>query len=93
MATRRQSCGRQHPPVKALNDNVLQHAVASDDVTVVTGRVEYWLAKKSGPGGPLVRFRNRWGGLSIEAPLMRNGSYVVVFNLFRANYSAVVNSG
>ncbi len=61
MATRRQSCGRQHPPVKALNDNVLQHAVASDDVTVVTGRLEYWLAKKSGPGGPLVRFRNRWG--------------------------------
>ncbi len=55
------SCGRQHQPVKALNDNALQHDVASDDVTVVTGHFVRCLAKKGGPGGPLIISRNRWG--------------------------------
>ena len=54
------SCGREHQPVKALNDNALQHDLTSDVVTLVTSRFVRCLAKKAGLEVRII-FRNRWG--------------------------------
>ncbi len=52
---------RQAFTFQALNDNPLHHAIPGNGVTLVTALFESWYAKKSGPGGPLIMFRNRWG--------------------------------
>jgi len=51
----------QPQPVKALDDNELQHAFSINVVSMVTNRFVLWFAKKGGPEGPLIMFHNLEG--------------------------------